>query len=422
MSRDSLLSAEVKDSPELLGKISHSTIIQFFSIGASLALSSFLIRSVGAENAGVITALNAVLAICLIFTTFGWPVILTKTFAGNSKLHSTQVLKRAIKECSVWVAFVSLVLYPLSWLGLLPGLEGSLIFTVALLCLRTLTALFKAALDGIGFVVAGQYCMGLIIPLITIICFLSLNPSAEIWSILLVYSLSIGLGLVLIFLLFLARFRPISSVDVTSEVEPKREGNWWLMSTRLSNVILLKADVIIMSYYLDDSSVAIYGLICQVVVILTVAISAGNSIFGPAIVKQYRAGDLTAARRTFRRVQKYIVSWSIPLFFILCICPGFIISTLAGESVAESFSFCLIALAIAQLVNAATGPVATALYMKGEVIYFSVSMMISVLLNIVGNLLLVPRYGVEGAAVATSIVAVGVNCAQYIKARTLKIA
>ncbi|WP_158275419.1 lipopolysaccharide biosynthesis protein [Pseudomonas sp. HMWF034] len=421
MSRDTQ-SFKLKRNYELLGKINHSTIIQFFSIAVSLILSAFMIRVIGAENAGVITTLNAMVAICLIFTTFGWPVILTKVFAGNSGSSAAKIFKRALKESGVLTALVCLALLILSETGLLPELEYGFAFVLILLFLRTLMLLTKAVLDGMGQVAAGQYCVGLVMPLITMACFIPLNPMSDIKNVLMLYSLSVALGFAALVFLFVFKYQPDRDDESSSDVEIKREGNWWLMSTRLSNVILLKADIIIMSYYIEDRSIAIYGLICQVVTILTISISAGNAIFGPAIVKQYNAGDLDSARNTFRSVQKYVLAWSCPLFMLLCLFPGFILSILTGESVDGPFSFCLVVLAISQMANAATGPVATALYMKGEVVFFSLSMIISVFLNVIGNLVLVPRYGIAGAAAATATVAILVNLVQYMKARSLKIA
>jgi O-antigen/teichoic acid export membrane protein len=93
---------------------------------------------------------------------------------------------------------------------------------------------------------------------------------------------------------------------------------------------------------------------------------------------------------------------------------------LAGKAPSIELSRCLVILAIAQLVNAATGPVATSLYMKGEVAFFAGSVIVSALFNIAGNLALVPDYGAVGAATSTATAIA--NLAQYLRARYLRIA
>ncbi len=406
----------------LLRKISHSTLIQFLSIAASLLLSSYMIRTIGGERFGVITSLNAILAICLVFTTFGWPVILTKAFAGSGRIHSVLALKAALKDSSLLTLGIGVVLFGLICIGIVSKQEYSFFYLPLLLLLRSLTALIKGVLDGVGRVIAEQYSIGIFLPFITIACFVLIDASDGINNVLLVYSFSAFLGLVLLVgILLLTKMREFND-EQDLPVELKRSGNWWLMSTSLSNVALLKSDVIIMGYYVDSHAVAIYGVICQIVTVVTIAISAGNAIFGPVIVRQYKENDLASARKTFRLVQKYVLLWSLPFFLMLSIFPGFVVSILAGEPVVGAFSFCLVILAIAQMVNAGTGPVATALYMKGEVAFFAISMMTSVLLNIIANVLLIPRYGVSGAAVATASVVILVNLAQYSRARSLKIA
>ncbi|WJV26256.1 MULTISPECIES: oligosaccharide flippase family protein [Pseudomonas] len=407
---------------ELLGKISHSTLIQFFSIAASLLLSGYMIRTIGGDHFGVITSINAILAICLIFTTFGWPVMLTKAFASNSRVNSMLTLKGALKDAGLLTVIVGIILFGLIWLGILSEMNYSFIYLPLLLLLRSLTALIKGVLDGLGKVIAEQYSIGIFLPLITIVCFALLGASGDINNVLLTYSFSAFLGLmVLVSILFFTR-KPDIDNEQHSPTDMKRSTNFWLMSTSLSNVALLKADVIIMGNYVDDHSIAIYGMICQVVTVVTIAISAGNAIFGPVIVKHYQNDDFTSARRTFRLVQKYVLLWSLPLFLVLSVFPGLVLSLLVGEPVGGAFSVCLVLLAVAQMVNAGTGPVATALYMKGEIAFFAISMMSSVVLNVIANLLLVPRYGVIGAAAATATVVILVNLAQFFRARTLKIA
>ncbi|MDQ0740593.1 oligosaccharide flippase family protein [Pseudomonas sp. W4I3] len=406
----------------LLRKISHSTLIQFLSMAASLLLSSYMMRTIGGERFGVITSLNAILAICLVFTTFGWPVILTKAFAGSGRINSVLALRAALKDSSLLTLAIGVVLFGLIWIGIVSKPEYSFFYLPLLLLLRSLIALIKGVLDGVGRVIAEQYAIGIFLPFITIACFVLINVVDEINNILLVYSFSAFLGLVLLVgILLLTKMREFND-EQESPVDLKRSGNWWLMSTSLSNVALLKCDVIIMGYYVDSHAVAIYGVICQIVTVVTIAISAGNAIFGPIIVRQYKENDLASARKTFCLVQKYVLLWSLPFFLVLSIFPGFVLSMLVGEPVVGAFSFCLVILAIAQMVNAGTGPVATALYMKGEVAFFAISMMTSVLLNIIANVLLIPRYGVSGAAVATASVVILVNLTQYFRARSLKIA
>lgn len=410
-----------KQNGELLGKISHSTLIQFFSISASILLSGYMIRTIGGDRFGVLTSTNAILSICLIFTTFGWPVILTKTFASNSFFNSMAALKGALKDAGLLTVMTGITLFFLIWLGVLSDVSYSFIYLPLLLLLRSLTALMKGVLDGLGKVIAGQYSIGIFLPIITALCFTALGTSGDINNVLLTYSFSAFLGLMVLVSIFFFARKPKIDNEQHSPVEMKRTTNFWLMSTSLSNVALLNADVIIMGSYVDNQSIAIYGVICQTAAVVTIAISAGNAIFGPVIVRQYQSGDFSSARATFRLVQKYVLLWSLPLFLVLSVFPGFVLNLLVGEPVDSAFSICLTLLVAAQMVNAGTGPVATALYMKGEISFFAISMMSSVILNVIANLLLVPRYGVIGAAAATATTVILVNLVQFFRARMLKI-
>jgi O-antigen/teichoic acid export membrane protein len=176
-----------------------------------------------------------------------------------------------------------------------------------------------------------------------------------------------------------------------------------------------------MGYYVTERTIAIYGIICGLVAAMAIAISAGNAIFAPVIIKHYQNYDYHTARKTFRFVQKCVLLLSLPLFFTLCLFSNEILSNFSNSIVEQDLISCLIILAVAQLINAATGPVATSLYMRGDIPFFAISMMACVVLNVAGNIWLVPRYGALGAAFSTATVITLVNVVQYTRARQLNI-
>ena len=63
----------------------------------------------------------------------------------------------------------------------------------------------------------------------------------------------------------------------------------------------------------------------------------------------------------------------------------------------------MIILAVGQLLNVASGPVGTILSMSRQERFVGIGMLASVVCNILLNYLLIPQYGVNGAAIATAI-------------------
>lgn len=63
----------------------------------------------------------------------------------------------------------------------------------------------------------------------------------------------------------------------------------------------------------------------------------------------------------------------------------------------------MIILAVGQLLNVASGPVGTILSMSRQERFVGIGMSVSVICNILLNYLLIPRYGINGAAIATAV-------------------
>ena len=76
----------------------------------------------------------------------------------------------------------------------------------------------------------------------------------------------------------------------------------------------------------------------------------------------------------------------------------------------------LIILCIAQVINVIAGSVGALMTMSGNEKYLSSVMLFSVLLNIIFNSILIPKMGIEGAAIATGLSIIFWNCILLIHA------
>jgi O-antigen/teichoic acid export membrane protein len=83
------------------------------------------------------------------------------------------------------------------------------------------------------------------------------------------------------------------------------------------------------------------------------------------------------------------------------VCPGVILRWF-GSDFSEG-ALALMILAVGQLVNAATGAVEPLLIMSGHEKYVRNNTLASALCNLLLNLLLIPLWGINGAAVADSL-------------------
>jgi O-antigen/teichoic acid export membrane protein len=92
----------------------------------------------------------------------------------------------------------------------------------------------------------------------------------------------------------------------------------------------------------------------------------------------------------------------MPIFFVMVMMPVEFMHAVFGNEYTIGATV-LVFLSIAQFVNVGTGPVGNLLVMTGnQKIWFKISLT-AFLLSIICNIIFIPRYGIEGAAVSTLI-------------------
>jgi O-antigen/teichoic acid export membrane protein len=189
--------------------------------------------------------------------------------------------------------------------------------------------------------------------------------------------------------------------------------SWPLWLAGLSGFALLWTDTLLLGYFREADEVGIYRAAAQTALLLILPLTALNAIFSPKIAALYYGGE----REKLARLFKATAYWSFSLTL-----PGFLLLLLAGREVLRLFGEEFVlglgplgVLAAAQLVNASTGSVGFALIMTGRSLPYLLGDLVLVGLNLLLNLLLIPRWGLLGAAVATGISLAGVNLVRLLQ-------
>lgn len=166
------------------------------------------------------------------------------------------------------------------------------------------------------------------------------------------------------------------------------------------NFILLRVDVIMLGIFLVSQQVGIYNAATRVAMLQLIPLASVNSIFAPMIAEYYGRDDLDNLRANYKMATRWVFSLVFPLglFVILFSAP---LLRLFGTEFAVG-SAALVILAGGQLVRATVGPAEHMIMMTGHPRLNLANSLALAMLNVVLNLLLIPRFGIVGAAVATA--------------------
>jgi O-antigen/teichoic acid export membrane protein len=177
--------------------------------------------------------------------------------------------------------------------------------------------------------------------------------------------------------------------------------------------VIQSTDVLGVGAFDAAGQVSLYGAADRIGALIAMPFFALNIVFAPMISEYYARGDLRQLDRMFALVTRwsFTVSWPICLCCVIFSAP---ILGIFGKGYAAG-SIALMILAAGSIINAGTGPVGNVLIMAGRlrVLWFNTSLRL--VSNVVLVLVLIPRFGILGAAEASSLTIVLLNVVSLIE-------
>jgi O-antigen/teichoic acid export membrane protein/O-antigen ligase len=216
----------------------------------------------------------------------------------------------------------------------------------------------------------------------------------------------------------LALRRRMDTVPVAAAVVEFRQiFNFSLISwvSSLATTGLIWADTLLLGNLSTQENVGTYSIATRLVTLAVFVMAPIQAAFSPHIAHLWHVGDRPGIARTFGTANRWIMWLSTPAFILLLVFPRDLLQFF-GHGFATGATVTAI-LAIGQMMSAAAGPCGTLLNMSGRVALSMIDNVAVLVGNIALNLLLIPRYGIVGAAVAWSVSLGAVNLVKFLQVR-----
>lgn len=206
------------------------------------------------------------------------------------------------------------------------------------------------------------------------------------------------------------------------ETRAVQDSDTWLRSTRSmmliggAHVLLSNTDSIMLGLLKDAYSVGIYAVAAKTAILVSFPLTIANATIAPLIARFHSTDDHAQLQQALDHSMR-LVSMASVVVFLGVLLLGRELLSIFGPEFVEGY-IVLVILAAAGLVNALAGPSANLLSLTGSEGYVSRVMLTVTGLNIVLNLLFIPRWGIEGAASATAISMVAWNVVTFVRVRS----
>lgn len=222
-------------------------------------------------------------------------------------------------------------------------------------------------------------------------------------------SISISYVLTFIGLLIVSNYyarKEISSLKIknlppTKEVIPEVFSySWPLLFSGLLYSVFYWTDSLFLGYFVNAESVGLYNSAITIISLFGIAPDIFMQLFFPIISLKFSEKKAEVIRRLTRQVTKWVYLLNIPIFLVIFLFSEHWITVLFGnEFIAANYSLKI--LAIGAIFSSIIWIFSNLISISGRTKLVLLDFVIFVLINIILNIMLIPVYGMIGAAIAT---------------------
>ncbi|WP_456367063.1 flippase [Thermococcus sp.] len=183
-----------------------------------------------------------------------------------------------------------------------------------------------------------------------------------------------------------------------------------LMLSGILWTFMTKMDTLMVGHYLSSSEVGLYNAAVPLASLLPFVLTAINTLYVPMATPLFAGGNIRDLNRLYQIVTKWILLGTLPFFALLFVFPEASLGLVFGSKYLNA-SLTLQILAVGFMFHTVLGPNGLTLTVVGKTGFLTVSTSLAVITDFILNMLLIPRWGIEGAAVATAVSYLVVNLA-----------
>ncbi|NJE02075.1 flippase [Thermococcus sp. JdF3] len=175
-----------------------------------------------------------------------------------------------------------------------------------------------------------------------------------------------------------------------------------LMLTGILDYIMNWTDTLMLGYYFNSDIVGLYNAASPLARFIPVFLGSAGFLFTPIATSFYTEDKMKELKRIYQIITRWIFLPTFPLFLLLVVFPEIMITALFGAKYASSYP-ALEILAIGFMFHTLLGLNGMSLTVIGEPTSNLIGNVFAATSNVLLNIILIPEYGISGAAIATSV-------------------
>jgi len=407
--------SEDKHLAELIKGSSTAFSFRIIGIGFSYIFTLLITRGYGAKAMGIFALSLTILEMSSVISRLGMDRALIRFVAEYSSQGKwcliKEISKKAFKIVIIISLFVSIIVFYYSpFIAQHVFHKGylSIYFKIISIGIVPFVLYFinSERLRGLKKIKEYSFLkyMGLLFSA-SILLFISFFFVKKIYVPIIVYVISIFIMLALSVFFWIKNFAKYKNVvNYKNKIKTVSYKNILSVSIPMfltSSLALIMGwtDIFMLGIFRSASEVGIYRVAFRVATVTSIALLSVNTIAAPKFAEFWAKNDMKALAKIVRQSTKLIFWASFPILLVFWLFPSSILGIFGNEF--KKGVLVLIILTFGQFINAVIGSVGYILQMTGKEKTFQYVVFVAVLVNIGLNIVLIPRYGINGAAFAS---------------------
>ena len=184
-----------------------------------------------------------------------------------------------------------------------------------------------------------------------------------------------------------------------------------LLSQGLFWIDFFVASSAVMSDYVTPSELGVYSACVRAALIMVLFLTAVSYVFAPFVADLHERGETARLDTLFKTITRWTVAGTIPVLLLMLVIPAAILA-MFGKGDFASGAEALRILVIGQAINVSVGAAGFVLIMAGRTGWDLLVYVLSAILDLVLSLILIPKFGINGAAAAQAIT---IACSNWLR-------
>ncbi|MEO1576715.1 MAG: polysaccharide biosynthesis C-terminal domain-containing protein, partial [Pseudomonadota bacterium] len=163
-------------------------------------------------------------------------------------------------------------------------------------------------------------------------------------------------------------------------------------------IMMYSADVIMLNWFRGAEEAGVYSVISRLSILVIFGMNCAQIVVGPALSRAFASGDTARLRHLASLAAVMSAGVGLAVGGVLTIFGQYAVGMFGPDYLTGLTALTI--LVVGQLLNTATGITGTFMNMVGEPTRLLRFVILGLVLNLALNLVLIPRYGAQGAAVS----------------------